>query len=95
MSVVTGVCLFTSLSDENNKKLINDWLLANSWFPASDVAAITGGSKHPQWVEFSAGHNYFDDDRFYEFLKTLEWTLPALLVTQQEHQEDFTVRNLP
>ncbi|WOF44294.1 hypothetical protein KNJ79_05025 [Sphingopyxis indica] len=90
MSRVTGVCLFTEPAEDPRLiKAVTDWLAERNFGPLKDVADHGGGTKHPQWREYSAGYNYFvDAAEFAEFVLALDWDWPenVILMTQREDE---------
>jgi len=88
MSVVTGVCLITSVvEDDALIQSVNKWLDERRFGPLVNIAEHGGGTKHPQWKELSAGYNYFvEPAEFAEFVLALDWEQPenVVLITQPE-----------
>lgn len=82
MSVVTGVTIHCKHENKVMKEIVN-WFIKNSFDPPNNVARTYSGTKHPQIVcLFGGGYNYFPDEKFLRFVKTLEnyWNNPENVV---------------
>lgn len=90
MSVVTGVVLSTSCTEEDGPNLpaINAWLDQRGFRPLVQVEDGFGGTKHPQLMVAGAGFNYFDDAEFAAFVMDLEWDMPEQVVLVLTREQD-------
>lgn len=95
MSVVTAVTLICSLTDgegdhdgELSRQItdINEWLAERDFGPLVNVAAHSGGTKHPQCCTFHCGYNHFYESEFTAVALSMLWQDPEnfVLVIQPE-----------
>lgn len=102
MSVVTAITIQLSCaegfyedraedSEPKNVIAVRKWIAENYQYGTcvnlkAKLEDSFGGNKYPQCNVWGAGFNYFPDDDFIEFWKTLEWELPenAILILQPE-----------
>ncbi|MCU1301762.1 MAG: hypothetical protein JWQ87_2046 [Candidatus Sulfotelmatobacter sp.] len=87
MSIVTGIVVCMSLTDEHrNGPIITKWLEDCGYSELNPVDECGGGSKHPQMYIFVGGYNYFPNDKFLDFFKALTWAWPenAVLLLKPE-----------
>jgi hypothetical protein len=99
VSVVSGIVLMTSLSDDDSDAIaaVHKWI-ADRGQPGDDVAIrmfgpllrlddAFGGSKHPQLACWGAGYSYFPDEAFVAFVVAQKWEIPeeVVLVVYFEH----------
>jgi hypothetical protein len=93
MSVVSGVVLCTSCVDEELWPRIDAWLVERGFAALARVEEQASGSKHPQMTIGAAGFNYFPEEEFAAFVRSLQWQLPGnvVLVQQHDHRETTAI----
>lgn len=98
MSVVSGVTLLTSVTEEKETfDAINNWLFERGYIKGmAPVEDNYGGSKHPQQLAHGAGLNYLEEDAFADFVIGLPWEYPerVVLVIQPEEGDTRVFRPL-
>ena len=102
MSVVTGVIICSSVCEDFgsqgedgmplNFERINQWLAArNKNWQVKMIEDYCGGTKHPQMYVAGGGFNFFDEEDFLEWFKSIEWQCPENVVLIMEPEEGATM----
>lgn len=81
MSWVTGITIHCRHEDEVVIEIQN-WIASKGFSRLNNVDRYYNGSKHPQIDLYGGGYNYFPNEEFLEFVKTLEnyWNNPENVV---------------
>lgn len=77
MSVVTGIVICHSLSDDSLAIAeINAWLVGQDKSPLHQLDEKMCNGKHPQMIVWGGGYDFLDDEAFIDFFKNREWKEP-------------------
>jgi hypothetical protein len=92
MSCVTGFVLVYSHGEGNGNLLrINAWLSERRFSGLVELAEKHAvGGKYPELNLFAAGYNYFLEDEFISFFRTLRWQSPERCVLSLSPEEGAT-----
>jgi hypothetical protein len=93
MSVVTGVVICTSCAEDIAIFAgINHWLANNGggWDLAM-VDSHAGGRKRPQMHIAAGGFNYFPNDVFLAWFKTIGWEYPENVILIMNPEDGPTI----
>lgn len=92
MSVVTGIVLCTSIAETpTNFSKIDAWLADHSCSSLHEVDEHCCNGKHPQMSIRGGGYNYFSNEEFLQFFKTLLWAYPENVVLVLQPEDGTTV----
>ena len=81
MSVVTGVMLVTSCSeDESLLQSVDHWLHTAGFSALHAVEEQCCNGKHPQLFMRGGGYNYFKGKAFADYVSGLSWGFPEQVV---------------
>ena len=89
MSTVTNVIFVTSVDEYEATqalKKISSFELETHWEPISD--SHTGGSKNIECVIYIGAFNHFDEDKFVDEIKKVEWKYPEEIQVMVRRQDD-------
>lgn len=89
MSTVTNVIFVMSVDEfEATQALqrISSFQFGTYWQPLKDD--ITGGSKNLECEIYIGAFNYFDEDKFVDELKMVEWKYPEEIQVMVRRQDD-------
>lgn len=92
MSVVTGIMLLTSVSDDDAIAEVQAWMAEHlRGQQLKDVSDGAGGWKHPQFNALSAGINGFvEEDEFAAFVLSRDWWHPESVILCLQPEEGET-----
>jgi len=95
MGHVTNIVLLTGMLEDDNVKILNEWINTNyrEGMYLKKIDENAGGNKALEVQLYTSAFNYFPLKDFIGIFSGIEWVIPeeVLLIYQDEHDDEFTV----